>query len=163
MSETPWGRVPLEHGTDRDVYVHIPRSALDSGVNEILFDLSGAPGDVCLRGLELTDDTHHAASPDSFESFPVTIWHARQTSESREAMLRRIRHPSPGGRFGDLAVSVEARGDSLVMKVNGRELKYDSGKRPEIAIDESTGHGVEVHDGEGGVWTHDFDVIAEAR
>jgi hypothetical protein len=160
LTETPWERVPLERGTDRDVTVRVPAGALDSGVNEILFEIAGNPADVCVRGFELADDTQYPASPDSLASFPVTIWHARQSSETREALLARVRHPSPGGRVGDLVVTVEARGDALVMKVNGRERSYDTGKRPAIAIDATTGHGVEVHEGDPGVvWTHDFDVL----
>ena len=156
---TPWARVAVARGQDRDVYLAVPAGALDSGVNEIVFDVAGTASGVCLRGLEFADDTKYPASADSLASFPITIWHARQRRETRWQLLGAVPHRSPDNRFAGHVVGVLARGDTLVMTIDGREKAYDHGSWPAIAIDATTGHGVEVHDGDGGVWSHELDVL----
>ena len=163
---TALDRVVLE--TDKnEAYVRVPAGALDSGVNEI--ELETDADGVCITTIEWADETRYAASPESTENFPVLIWHAREPNGSRAEVLRRFKLSADAHRFRDTTVDVQEHGDTLTMRVgtvdpNGvmtwkSTFDYDSGHNPQIAIDPKTGHGIEMHDGDGGVWTHDVDVL----
>ena len=162
-----WGRVALAAGTHGEAYFSVPPRALDSGVDEIELD-AGDDG-VCLFAMEWADDTRYAPSAESQANFPVMIWHARSPNGSRAEVLASHGLARGANRFHDTVVDARQNGAELTMRV-GRidshgvvawtsSYHYDDGRRPEIAIDPATGHGIEMHDGDGGVWTHEIDVL----
>ncbi len=163
---TALDHVALERGRN-EAYVRVPPGALDSGVNEIELD-TNADG-VCMSTIEWADDTRYAATPESTENFPVMIWHAREPRGSRADILARLKLSTDARRFRDTVVDVQQHGDTLTMRAGTIDahgtvtwrstFDYDTGRDPQIAIDPKTGHGIEMHDGDGGVWTHDVDVL----
>jgi hypothetical protein len=162
-----WGRVALEPGGGREAYFQVPEGALDSGVNEIELDAQG--NGVCLFAMEWADDTRYPASALSLANFPVMIWHARSPQGSRAEVLARHHVALSGQRFRENVVDVEQHGETLTMRAGTidalgqitwtAKTDFDRGSNPQIAIDPATGHGVEMHDGEGGVWTHEIDML----
>ncbi|HEY1954462.1 MAG TPA: hypothetical protein VGH28_02600 [Polyangiaceae bacterium] len=162
-----WERVKLQAGENHEAYFDVPPGALDSGVNEI--ELDTADDGVCLFAMEWADDTRYPSSAESQASFPVMIWHARSPHGSRAEVLARLGLVASSHRFRDTVVDVQQHASKLTMrtgKIDSRgavtwtaSYDYDDGRHPEIAIDPATGHGVEMHDGDGGVWTHEVDVL----
>ena len=166
-ARTSWGKVVLDGGGPGEAYFTLPPAALDSGVNEI--ELDAAADGVCLFAIEWADDTRYPASPESLESFPVMIWHASAPRGTRAEILAKHGVSIANHRFHDNVVDVVQSGSKLRMRAGTIDARgeiawrlvrdYDDGKDPQIAIDPNTGHGVEMHDGDDGVWTHEVDVL----
>jgi hypothetical protein len=153
---TPWGRVALRPGKKRRALVSIPRGGFDSGINEVELGVSGPPEALCIRTLELVDDTRYPAAPEADASPLEHLWHAERYVEDGgenpsvalgsgggQAWVAEL-HQAPRGQ---LAFSVTAPGE---LEAQSPKTLEGGGFRPSLAAAEGEDTIVEMHQNQAG-------------
>jgi hypothetical protein len=127
---TRWEDAEIRPGTANKAFVRIPAGGFDSGINELEFEPSGDAGSLCLRALELIDDTPYPRAPEAEPRPPVVLWHGEELRPDGSAAPTVAVGSGPAGAW-----VVEAN------EVSGGQMVYAAGRPGEMSSPSPLGRG----------------------